>query len=116
MKEKIVEIIVDGLREAKAKDICIVDMTEIEDATFSYFVICEGTSTTHVQGIADETTAYVKKHGGGNPYGAIGRQHLQWVAIDYGHVLVHVFLPEARRFYRLESLWADAELTTISTD
>lgn len=116
MSEKIVEIIVEGLKEAKAQDICVVDMTGIEDATFSCFVICEGNSTTHVRGIAESMMDYVKKADGRRAFGHIGMQHLQWVAIDYGHVLVHIFLPETRRFYRLESLWADADIISIDAE
>jgi len=113
MNDKIVEIIVRGLQETKAKDIRIVDMTDIEEAAASYFVICEGSSSTHVYGIADGLMDYVKDAIGQKAFGSIGMQSRQWIVVDYGHVLVHVFQPEARQFYRLESLWADAPLTIV---
>ncbi len=113
MNDKLVEIIVQGLQETKAKDIRIVDMTDIEEAAASYFIICEGTSSTHVYGIADGVMDYVRDNAGQKAFGSIGMQSRQWIVIDYGHILVHVFQPETRQFYRLESLWADAPLTTV---
>lgn len=112
MNDKLVEIIVQGLQETKAKEIRIVDMTGIEEAAASYFVICEGSSSTHVYGIADGLMDYVREQIGQKAFGSVGMQSRQWIVIDYGHILVHVFQPETRQFYRLESLWADAPLTT----
>jgi ribosome-associated protein len=113
MKDKIVELIVEGLQETKARGIRVVDMSEIEEAAFSYFVICEGTSATHVYGIADGVMDYLKEKFQVRSLGTVGMQSRQWVAIDYGHVLVHIFQPQTRAFYNLENLWADAPLTTI---
>lgn len=113
MKDKLVDSIVEGLQETKARNIQIVDMSGIEEAAFSYFVICEGTSATHVYGIADGVMDFMKEHYAERSYGTVGMQSRQWVAIDYGHVLVHVFQAETRAFYNLENLWADAPLTKI---
>lgn len=113
MNDKLVEIIVQGLQETKANDIRIVDMTGIEEAAASYFIICDGSSSTHVYGIADGLMDYVKENIGQKAFGYIGMQSRQWVVVDYGHILVHVFQPETRHFYRLESLWADAPITIV---
>jgi ribosome-associated protein len=113
MNDKLVESIVEGLQESKARGIRVVDMTGIEEAAFSYFVICEGTSATHVYGIADGVMDYLKEKYDVRSLGTVGMQSRQWVAIDYGYVLVHVFQPETRAFYNLENLWADAPLTEI---
>ncbi len=113
MNDKLVESIVEGLQETKARNIRVVDMSEIEEAAFSYFVICEGTSATHVYGIADGVMDYLKEKYDVRSLGTVGLQSRQWVAIDYGHVLVHVFQPETRAFYNLENLWADAQLTAV---
>lgn len=63
--------------------------------------------------IVDSIKDYVKKTTGEKAYGMDGVRNAQWVALDYGDILVHVFLPEIRTFYNLENLWADAKLTSI---
>lgn len=113
MKDTLIEKIVEGLQDCKAKNIQIIDMRELEEAAFQYFVICEGSSSTHVYGIANSLTDYIKDQQGERHQGQVGMQNRQWVAIDYGYALVHVFQPETRDFYRLESLWEDAKITKI---
>lgn len=112
-KELLVQKIVEGLQEKKGKKIVVADMTNIEEAAFQYFVICEGNSSTHVSSIADTLIDYIRTEAKIKPYAHDGYQNCQWIAIDYGNVLVHVFQPEYREFYKLEQLWADAALTNI---
>ncbi len=111
--DKLVATIVDGLQESKAKDIRVIDMSGLEEAAFMYFVVCEGTSSTHVAGIADGLTDYVLAHTGERTLGTIGMNNRVWVAVDYGYVLVHIFQKETRDFYRLEELWEDADVQAI---
>lgn len=113
MKDQLIEKIVEGLQDHKARNIQIVDMRKLEEAAFQYFVICEGTSSAHVYGIANGLTDFIRDNMGERHQGQVGMQNRQWVAIDYGYILVHVFLPETRDFYRLESLWEDAVITQI---
>lgn len=113
MKDILVEKIVEGLQDSKARNIQIIDMRHLEEAAFQYFVVCEGTSSTHVYGIANSLTDYIREKMGQRHQGQVGMQNRQWVAIDYGYVLVHVFQPETRDFYRLESLWEDAVITKL---
>ncbi len=114
--DKLVTTIVQGLEESKAKNIKVIDMSGLEEAAFMYFVVCEGTSSTHVAGIADGLTDYVRDHSGERCLGTIGMNNRVWVAVDYGYVLVHVFQREAREFYRLEELWEDAPITACGED
>ncbi|MDO5571995.1 MAG: ribosome silencing factor [Bacteroidales bacterium] len=107
------QTIIEGLQEKKGKKIIVADMTKIDGATFDYFIICQGNSTTHVTSIAEEMIDYVKKNDHVKPFAFDGFKNSQWVVIDYGNILVHVFLPETREFYNLEQLWADAKLTDI---
>lgn len=111
--DKLVQTIVEGLQEAKAHDIQVIDMSNIEEAAFHYFVVCEGTSSTQVYGISNILTEYVKKTIDQRELGHVGMQNRLWVAIDYGYALVHIFQPETRQFYNLESLWEDANITKI---
>lgn len=113
MTDKLVETIIEGLQDSKAHDIQVIDMRRLEEAAFQYFVVCEGTSSAHVYGIANNLTDYIKDKLEQRQMGTVGLQNRQWVAIDYGYVLVHIFLPETRDFYRLESLWEDAVISKI---
>ena len=113
MKDIKIKTIIEGLQEKKAKDIVVVDMTDIEEATFSYFVVCQGSSTTQVGSIADSMIDYVRDNAGLKPWAYDGFKNCQWIAVDYGDTIVHVFLPETRQFYNIEQLWADAVLTEI---
>lgn len=109
----LVKRITEGIQEKKGQKIIIADLNEIEDTICNYFVICQGNSPTQVSVIADSIWDYVHKTIGYKPTAIDGLRNAQWVAMDYGDVLVHIFLPEIREFYKLENLWADAKLISI---
>lgn len=109
----VIEKIVEGIQEKKGLKITVVDMSELENYVCQYFVICEGKSSTHVEAIADSIKDYVRDEIRVKPYAVDGVINSQWIAMDYGEIIVHVFQPEYRQFYKLESLWADAKLTEI---
>jgi ribosome-associated protein len=89
-------------------------MSAIESAAVEKFVICEGSSTMQVSAIADSIREYVQKNGGQKPFNYDGYQNSQWIVIDYGSTLVHVFLPDTRELYNLEELWSDAKISRIA--
>lgn len=114
MKEKqLLKTIVEGIQEKKGKKITTVDLSKIESAATSHFIICEGQSTTQVMAIADSIREYVLQNTGIKPFGYDGYQNGQWIVIDYGSILAHIFLPEYRNYYKLEQLWHDAKLAEI---
>ena len=114
MKEKqLLKTIVEGIQEKKGKKITTVDLSKIESAATSHFIICEGQSTTQVMAIADSIREYVLQNAGIKPFGYDGYQNGQWIVIDYGNILAHIFLPEYRNYYKLEQLWNDAKLAEI---
>ena len=76
-------------------------------------MICQGNSTSQVTAIVDSIKDFTIKGAQTKPFAVDGLRNAEWVAMDYSNVLVHVFLPEARDFYNLEHLWADAKLTSI---
>lgn len=110
------DVIIDSITDRKGSDITIVDMTHIEDAPLSTFIIAQGTSTSNVAAIADRVREKVQDLTGIKPYNYDGYRASEWIVIDYGHLLVHVFVPEARRRYNLEDLWSDAVITQVDTD
>jgi len=114
MKEvkSLVNNIVAACQEKKARNIVIVDMTELPGTICQYFVICEGNTPTQVSAISDEVVDHLKKKKE-RPITIDGLRESRWVGIDYGTVIVHVFLPELREFYNIEHLWADAKLESI---
>lgn len=72
-----------------------------------YFVICSAPNTRQVKTIAEEVEEQVKLAGGPGPLRVEGQQDASWILLDYGDVVVHVFLQETREFYDLERLWRD---------
>ena len=107
------DVIIDAITDLKGKDITIVDMTHIESAPLSMFVIAQGSSSMNVASIADHVREKVQAVTNIKPYNYDGYQASEWIVIDYGHLLVHVFIPEARERYRLEELWSDAVITDL---
>ncbi|WP_346710486.1 ribosome silencing factor [Phocaeicola salanitronis] len=109
----LVEKITEGIQEKKGKNIIIADLSGIEDTICKFFIICQGNSPSQILAITDSVRDYVKKTTGEKVYAIDGLRNAQWVAMDYGNIMVHIFLPEARAHYNLETLWADAKLTAI---
>lgn len=107
------EMITEGIRNRKGRKITHIDMSDIESAAASHFIICEGSSTTQVASIADSVREYLLETAGIKPYNYDGYQSSQWIVIDYGDTMVHVFLPDFRRLYNLEELWNDAKITDL---
>jgi ribosome-associated protein len=109
--KKILDKIVEAMQEKKAKDINIIDIQNITIIA-DYFVICSGTSTTHIKAIADEIDFKLNEIGK-QPYHTEGYDTARWILLDYADVVVHVFHQEDRSFYNLERLWSDGEMTSI---
>ena len=111
--EQLVSHIQAGIEEKKGRDIVIADFSEIPEAICQAFVICTGNSPSHIQALTDSVEEFARKGVGARAAAVAGLRNAQWVAMDYGTVIVHLFLQEARDFYDLEHLWADAEITEI---
>ncbi|PKQ65751.1 ribosome silencing factor [Labilibaculum filiforme] len=111
--EELVESLIEGLQKNKAVDIVKIDLRNIDSSVCKYFLICHGTSSTHVNGIAASAEEYVREKINEKLWRVEGYQNSQWILLDYADVVVHIFQKEYRDFYRLESLWADAAVTKI---
>ncbi len=106
--------IIDGIMKKKGNNIVSLDLRKIENSVCKMFVICHGTSKIQVTAIADSVYADVKKNIGQIPWHKEGYQNSGWILLDYVDVVVHVFTEETRKFYNLESFWADAEKNVIN--
>lgn len=104
----ITPIITDAITDRKGKKIAVVDLSGIDSASTEKLIICQGNSTSQVSAIADSIREKVRETADVKPYNYEGYRNCQWIVIDYGNIMVHVFLPEFRDFYRLEDLWNDA--------
>ncbi len=109
----IIEQIIEGIQNKKGKEIVVADLTAIGDTVCNHFVVCQGNSPMQVMAIVDSIRDEVLETCHEKPLSIDGLRNAQWVAMDYSDVLVHVFLPDERKFYDLEHLWADAKLTRI---
>ncbi|MDE6269235.1 MAG: ribosome silencing factor, partial [Muribaculaceae bacterium] len=105
-QNSIEELIIEGIRDRKGHRITTVDMSGIEAAPVAKFIIAEGTSSMHVSAIADSVRDYALEHGRVKPYNYDGYGNAEWIVIDYGSIMVHVFVREARERYNLEELWS----------
>jgi ribosome-associated protein len=103
-----VKTAVECAREKKALDITVLRLIALTEFT-DYFVIFSGTNSRQVQAIADEVALQLKKQYKLRPLNTEGYNKADWVLLDFGTFVVHVFVEEARSFYDLERLWRDAE-------
>lgn len=109
----LLDAIVEGMQEKKAKNITVINLAGLENRVCDYFVICDADSTTHVNAIADSLEESVIKKTGEKPYHSEGYTNAEWILIDYVNIVAHVFMRETREFYNIEGLWADGVVTTI---
>ncbi len=110
----LLDAVVEGMQERKAKNIMILNLTGIEARVADYFVICDADSKTHVESIGDSVEETVIKLTSEKAYHTEGQQNSEWILVDYINIVAHVFLKEFRDLYNLEALWGDAEITLIN--
>jgi ribosome-associated protein len=113
---KIIKTIVKAIHGKKGENVISLDLRKIPEAVADFFIICEANNPTLVKAIADEVEFKVKQECNELAYKHEGRTAQQWILIDYVNVVVHVMLPEPRKFYGLEELWSDAVVTEHNED
>lgn len=111
--EVLLDSVIKGIFEKKGQNVLKIDLKKLETRITDYFVICHASSTTQVSAICDSVDDTVRKEAGEKPLHTEGLDNCFWVLLDYGNVIVHVFLDEYRNFYSLESLWADATIEAM---
>jgi ribosome-associated protein len=105
---KIIKTIIQAIQDKKGEQIVSLDLRKIPEAVADFFIICEASNNNQLRAIADNIEKEVKEKCDDTPYKHEGRQAEQWILIDYVNVVVHIMLPEPRKFYNLEELWSDA--------
>ncbi len=106
--------IADLMLQKKGLHIIIMDLKNLTNVT-DYFVICSASSDTQVKAIADFVRTETKKLEE-DAWRKEGLNNLNWVLLDFVDVVAHIFLEDTRRFYNLEGLWADAEVTEVKDE
>lgn len=104
----------NAILEKKGDDLLNLDLTKIDNAIAKHFIICHGNSSTQVKSIADFVEKMVRENVNEKPWKKEGYENSEWILIDYVDVVVHIFQSQAREFYKLEKLWADAKTILIN--
>ena len=111
--KSLVDEILYGIEDLKGVDVHIMDLSKISNTVCKFFILCTGTSNTHVAAIANSVRKNVSKKLKEKPYGMEGIENQEWVLIDYVDVVVHIFQREIREFYDIENLWGDAKIINV---
>ena len=112
---KIFKIIIKAIQEKKGHNIGSLDLRKIHEAVADFFLICEANNQPQIRAITDFVEDNVKKKCGESPYHYEGKENMHWVILDYVNIVVHIMMPEQRKFYKLEEMWSDAELEEHSS-
>lgn len=105
--------IIEAIQDKKGLDITVIDLTKLPVSNAHQFVIATGKTPTQVSAIADNVREMLQKETGVKPINYTGYRNSTWIVLDYGDIMVHIFVPDARQFYDIETLWADGEFTEI---
>lgn len=112
--QELLNIILEAADEKKAQNIVALDLTPLDTRVCDYFVICNADTTTQIESIVQHIQVKTKKEMNDAPFSVEGKQNAYWVIIDYVNVVVHVMQTQAREYYELEKLWADAAIVKQS--
>lgn len=113
--KQLVNIIVEALHDKKGVDILYIDFSKMPNTVAKFFVICHGTSNVHANTLADGVIEKARVNADSKPWNKEGYENAEWILLDYADVVVHIFQESARRFYNLEGLWADLDITRIES-
>lgn len=106
-----IDSIIKGILEKKGHEVVCIDLSQVSNAVCDRFVICHGDSTTQVNAIAESIEKETTEQLSVRPYSVEGTGNAEWVLLDYGDTIVHVFQKPFRARYQLEELWGDGKVT-----
>ena len=108
-----IDSIIRGIFEKKGHDVVCIDLSQVENAICDCFVICHGDSNIQVNAIAESVEKETREQFSVRPFSVQGASNAEWVLLDYGQTVVHVFQKPARMRYKLEELWGDGKVTHV---
>ena len=114
-EDALISNIITGIENVKGLDVRLLDLRDIENTVCNYFVVCSGSSNTHVNAIVSAIQKTVSKELKEKPFHTEGSDNSEWVLIDYVNIVVHVFQKHIREYYNIEELWRDAKTTEIAS-
>jgi len=112
--DPLLEAVIHGLQDTKAKGITLLDMRQVPHAVADWFVIAHGTSRTHVEALAQSVDEATFVEADERAWHKQGLRNGEWAVLDYGNIVVHVFHQEVRPRYALEELWGDAAIEQLA--
>lgn len=115
-EDALISNIIVGIENVKGLDIKLLDLRDIENTVCSYFLVCSGSSNTHVNAIESAIHKTVSKELKEKPFHTEGSDNAEWILIDYVNIVVHVFQKQIRQYYNIEELWGDAKTTEIASN
>jgi ribosome-associated protein len=114
--KKLTAAIIEGMLNKKGQEVVSLNLTHLPNAVCDYFIICHGNNKIQVEAIADAVLDETIRELGARPWHKEGFENAEWILLDYVDVVVHIFMEEARWFYNLEKLWADAEVLSYNDE
>ncbi|MDD4576242.1 MAG: ribosome silencing factor [Bacteroidales bacterium] len=115
-KVDVSQTVIDAMLRKNADDVTVLNIEHVPNTLFDKFIICTANSGIQAETISDEIIYSVRNEFKIKPINIEGTDNKEWILLDYFDVLIHIFLPETRTFFKLEQLWADAEIKKISID
>ena len=111
--EDLGKIIIESIQEKKGQEIVHLNLTKTGNSVCEYFIIAHADSSTQVKAIAQNVEDTLRRKHETRALHTEGFENAQWVLLDFNTVVVHIFQPETRQYYKLEELWEDAEIEKI---
>ncbi len=111
----LLEIIIEAIRSKKGEAITFLDLTHLNTTISRSFLIAHSESTVQAKAIGEAIEDQVKEKTKRKPYHREGFENSQWILLDFGNVIVHIFQKPFRDFYNLEELWADGHRTDFAS-
>ena len=115
-EDALISTIISGIENVKGLDVSLLDLRDLDNTVCSYFLVCSGSSNTHVNAIVSAVQKTVSKELKEKPFHTEGTVNAEWVLIDYVNIVVHVFQKHIRTYYNIEELWGDAKTTKIASN
>lgn len=114
--QQLLNNIIEGIREKKGKEIVNIDLRKLGYAACDNFIICHGDSGPQLKALAESVEDKVEENLAIQVRHREGLGNARWILLDYGEVVVHIFLKEAREYYKLEDLWGDADISIYNEE